>query len=182
MSNVDAADIQAALEGNGEAYGRLVRRYQSEIGQTMWRFTRDRNDFEELVQEVFVQAYSSLASYRSRAPFLHWLRRVATRVGYRYWKQQSGDRRRKSVSLQDWDEEAEARAGALSECEAAERVHALLAQMRPRDRLVLTLMYLEERTVAETAEMTGWSETMVKVQAYRARKKLRKLLEEAQEK
>jgi RNA polymerase sigma-70 factor (ECF subfamily) len=59
---------------------------------------------------------------------------------------------------------------------AAEAVHETLAQLRPRDRLVLTLMYLEEHSVAEVADLTGWSETMVKVQAWRAKRKLRKLL------
>jgi DNA-directed RNA polymerase specialized sigma24 family protein len=41
---------------------------------------------DQLVQDVFVEAYMSLKGFRGRAPFLHWLRRVATRVGFRYWK------------------------------------------------------------------------------------------------
>jgi RNA polymerase sigma-70 factor (ECF subfamily) len=61
--------------------------------------------------------------------------------------------------------------------EAAETLHRVLDQLSPRDRLVVTLLHLENRTVAETAALTGWSQTMVKVQAFRARGKLRKLLE-----
>ena len=56
-------------------------------------------------------------------------------------------------------------------------MHALLARLPPRDRLVLTLIYLDGCSVAEAAELTGWSQTMTKVQAHRARKKLKKLLE-----
>ena len=53
----------------------------------------------------------------------------------------------------------------------------VLSQLAPRDRLVLTLMYLEEQSVDEIAEATGWSRSMVKVQAWRARKRLKRLLE-----
>jgi RNA polymerase sigma-70 factor (ECF subfamily) len=62
---------------------------------------------------------------------------------------------------------------------AAELLHRLLAQMPPRDRLVLTLRYLDQCDVAETAQRTGWTRTMVKVQTLRARNKLRKLLEQS---
>ncbi|MBI4579272.1 MAG: sigma-70 region 4 domain-containing protein [Planctomycetes bacterium] len=59
--------------------------------------------------------------------------------------------------------------------EAAELLHFLLAKLPPRDRLLLTLMYLEELPVARVAELTGWTKTLVKVQAHRAKAKLRKL-------
>jgi RNA polymerase sigma factor (sigma-70 family) len=54
-------------------------------------------------------------------------------------------------------------------------VHRLLAQLRPRDRLVLTLRYLEGCDVAETSRRTGWTKSMVKVQTNRAKKRLEKL-------
>jgi len=56
-------------------------------------------------------------------------------------------------------------------------VHRLLAELSPRDRLVMTLTYLEERNVAEVSELTGWSKSMVKVQLHRARKRLAKICE-----
>ena len=57
-------------------------------------------------------------------------------------------------------------------------MHHLLAKLRPRDRLVLTLMYLEGLSMKEIAETTGWSVAMVKVQAHRARKRMRALSED----
>ncbi len=63
--------------------------------------------------------------------------------------------------------------------EAAEILHSLLDRLPPRDRLVLMLRYVEDRSVEETAELTGWTQTMVKVQAWRARNKLKKLFEAA---
>jgi RNA polymerase sigma-70 factor (ECF subfamily) len=56
-------------------------------------------------------------------------------------------------------------------------VHRVLAQLPPRDRLVLTLVYLQGCTIDEAATLAGWTRTMTKVQAHRARGKLKKLLE-----
>ena len=69
----------------------------------MWRFTRDRVQWEELVHDVFVEAYLSLRSYRGEAPLLHWLRKIATRVGYRWWKHRNRQKVETSLELQDWD-------------------------------------------------------------------------------
>lgn len=175
----DWTDIAATLDGDGQAYARLVRRYQDQITAQMWRLSRQRNDCEQLVHEVFVEAYVSLKQFKGRAPFLHWLRKIATRVGYRYWKQQARARRQAAVALQDWHRSVPAAEVGAAE-ETAALVHGLLAKLPPRDRLVLTLIYLEECSVAEAAERSGWSQTMVKVQAHRARKKLKKLLAENQ--
>ena len=171
----DWTDIAATLDGDGQAYAQIVRRYQDQITAQMWRLSRQRNDCEQLVHEVFVEAYLSLRQYKGRAPFLHWLRRIATRVGYRYWKQQARARQRAAVPLQDWHRSVPAAEVGEAE-ETAALVHGLLDKLPPRDRLVLTLIYLEECSVAEAAELSGWSQTMVKVQAHRARKKLKKLL------
>lgn len=173
--DADRRDIRASLEGDGEAYGRLVGRHQAQIARRMWRFTRDRRELEELVQDVLVEAYYSLRGYRGAAPFEHWLNRIATRVGYRFWKRRQQAAR--EVPLQDWDDFEQPGESPLETQEAAELLHDLLGQLPPRDRLVLTLLYLEELSVAEVARRAGWSRTMVKVQAHRARKKLRALLE-----
>lgn len=179
ISQVDWADIHGTLDGDGQAYGRIVSRYQDRIAAQMWRLSRQKTDCEQLTHEVFVEAYLSLRAYKGRAPFLHWLRRIATRVGYRYWKQQARLRRQSGVPIQDWHRSVEPENNDSAEA-AAVLVHELLAELPPRDRLVLTLVYLEGCSIAEAAEMSGWSQTMVKVQAHRARKKLKKLLDERQ--
>ncbi len=169
MDLADQRDIRASLKGDEDAYARLVRRYEKDVASRMWRFTRDRTDHEELTHEVFVEAYFSLPSFRGDAPFEHWLHVIATRVGYRFWRKQKRPQEA-TLPIEDWEAAAE---DATEPQEAAELLHHLLAQLPPRDRLVLTLMYIEEHSVAETAGLTGWSESMVKVQAHRARKKLR---------
>ncbi len=172
-------DIDLAARGDGEAFRRLVEKHQQQVAGQMWRFTRDPEVHRELVQNVFVEVYKSLGGYRGRAPFEHWIARIATRAGYRFWKEEARRRRRPAVPLEEWDGVVPGEAGELPPEEAADLVHGLLARLPERDRLVLTLRYLEDRSVEETADLTGWSRTMVKVQALRARGKLRKLLERA---
>lgn len=177
VDDADWRDIQATLNGDGDAYARLVRRHQKAVAAQMWRFTRQRGVWEELVQDVFVEAFLGLRGFKGKAPFSHWLGKIATRVGYRHWKQRDRRRSERTVSLADWDGADLAEPDRLGPRRAAEVLHAVLAELPPRDRLVLTLMYLDQRSVAETAELAGWSKTMVKVQAHRARRKLKDLLE-----
>lgn len=169
-------DIQAALEGNEKAYERLVQRYQAAIARQMWRFTRERNQLNELVQDVFVEAYFSLSSYKGTAPFLSWLRTIATRVGYRFWKRQKKERAEKSAFV---DFSAATLHSTKEPAEAAELLYQLLSWLEPKDRLILTLLYFEECDTREIAKRMGWSRSLVKVRAYRARQKLKSWLEEA---
>lgn len=167
------ADVRASLNGDGEAYARIIRRHQDVLARLMTRFAPDAATIEELVHDVFVEAYFSLGKYRGDAPLEHWLQKIATRVGYRYWKL------RRRMPVVSFDEQAHDRSmtgESVSAIDANEQVAAILERLAPRDRLVLTLLYLEDRNVAEAAELAGWSQTMVKVQAYRARKKVQKML------
>jgi RNA polymerase sigma-70 factor (ECF subfamily) len=173
---LDQQDVRAAMAGDGEAYRRLVTRHQPALAAYLWRFTRDRRECEELVQETFVEAYLSLGSYRGRSPWSHWLRKIATRVGYHFWKARARQRTLLGMSAEAWQRAAEM-SREMEAAEAAEAVHVMLARLAPRDRLVLTLLYLEQCSVAEAAELCGWTQTMVKVQAYRAKRRFRKLWE-----
>ena len=174
MADTDAQDIQACLDGDDEAYARIVKRYERDIAKQMVRFDRDRSACEELVQEVFVQAYFSLDGFRGDAPFLHWLRRIATRVGYRHWTKQS--RRAGQVPLETWDGAAEAE-GAIDPATAGALLHELFARLPPKERLVLTLLHLDECSTEEIADRMGWTRAMVKMRAYRARKKIKDIAE-----
>lgn len=171
----DQQDVTASLAGDGEAFSRLVARYQNDVGQWMWRFTRDHGQWEILVQDALVEAYTSLANYRGRGPFGAWLRTVSTRVGYKFWKQRDRRLETEPLALTEWDAAVES--SAIDAADAADLVYRTLAQLKPRDRLVLTLLYLEGCSVAECAERTGWSRALVKVQAHRARGKLRQILD-----
>ncbi len=179
LSEEDLEDIGAGLNGDGDAYARLVHRHQPLVSSRMWKFTRDPADHADLVQEVFVQAYLGLRNYRGDAPFEHWLARIATRVGYRFWKTNARERTIQSVPIEDLEHLLSSDPKVVDPQDAGATLHKLLEMLPPRDRLVLVLRYIEEQSVEETAGLTGWTQTMVKVQSWRARKKLRKLLEGA---
>jgi len=170
----DRIDVTATLAGDAEAYRRIMQRHQPNIGRRMRRFARDSNSVEEIVQDVFVEVYFSLSGYSAKAPFEHWLNTIATRVGYAFLRKRQKE---KNVSGNPVALENALAAEPANPGEAAEILHRVLDRLSPRDRLVITLLHLENRTAAETAEFVGWSQTMVKVQAFRARAKLRKLLE-----
>ena len=173
----DHDDVRASLAGDDVAYARLVQRHEQTIAAQMWRFTRDPVVLEELVHEVFVQAYLSLRSYRREAPFLHWLRRIATYVGYRHWKTRERERRRHEqlqIELTPLEITPD-----TTPTEAAEHLFGLLATLPPKERLVLTMLYFEGYDTAEIAEHVGWSRGQVKIRAHRARKKLKARLEAA---
>ncbi len=174
---VDIEDIRRSQNGDADAFRRLVERYQGHVSKLLWRFTRDKNSHEELVQESFVQVYLSLRTYKTHAPFEHWVSRIATRVGYRFWKQ---SKRHAHTSLQDtdWAQIDQIEADTIEPQHAAELVHQLLAKLPPRDRLVLTLRYLEQCSVEETAQRTGLSKSLVKVQTHRAKQKLKNILKD----
>jgi RNA polymerase sigma-70 factor, ECF subfamily len=168
LQSLDANDVRLARSGDQEAFERIVRRYQQEVAKRLYKFARHPLDLEALVQETFVQAFLSLRGYRGDAPLVHWLHRIAVRVGYRWWR----ERRSRPAH-------AELDAGTLpvpARIDVLE-LHDVLEQLAPRDRLVLTLVYLEGHSVDQAALLTGWSRTMVKVQAFRARGRLRRLME-----
>ena len=173
-------DVRQSRRGDSDAYRRLIERHQERIGRIMWRFSRDRRVHEELVQDVFVEAYMGLGGYRGRAPFAHWLARIATHVGYSYWRQTARRQVEERFTLEEWDQLPGQSGEEIDPGRAAALVHSLLGRLPPRDRLVLTLRYLEECNVAETARRIGWTKSMVKVQSRRAKKKLEKLLSETE--
>ncbi len=179
IDSIDIEDVYLSRNGNHEAYKRLVERYEQQIAKTMWRFSRDKLAHEELVQDVFVEAYLSLMTYKEQAPFLHWLRKIATRVGYRYWKVLSRENGKKHFTLQEWDNVLSQSTDGISSEQAAEIIHNLLSELPPRGRLVLTLRFVEDCSVEETAYRTGWTKSMVKVQTIRAKRKLKKMFPNA---
>jgi RNA polymerase sigma-70 factor (ECF subfamily) len=178
VENTDWLDVAASVRGDEDAYEKLVRRYEKQITGLLWRFTRDPVQCEELVQQVFVEAYFSLKTYRGDAPLLHWLRRIATRTGYRFWRERAKEPQ--EMPLPDFEimEQIEAEEeDRIDASEAAAVLHALLARLVLSDRLVLTLLYFERCGTQEIAERMGWSRAKVKTRALRARRKMKEIAE-----
>ena len=172
MSEPSRTTIQACIAGDEAGWAELVRRHRPDVARQMWRFSRDRGVWEELIQDVFVELYYSLPRYTPGAtPFEHWVRRIATRVGYRFWKRQARQRNRELADVTAARDAGPAES--LEAADAARFLHAMLAELPPPDRLVLTLTYFEECDTRQIADRTGWNIAMVKMRLMRARRRLR---------
>jgi RNA polymerase sigma-70 factor (ECF subfamily) len=144
---------------------------------------------EDLAQEIFLKMFTRLEQYKGAVAFTHWVSRIAVTTCI---DQLRAQKRRPEFRWADLSEqEAEVLDSVLTNegdvaandaLAARELVDKLLGQLKPEDRLVLQLLDLEQRSVAEISGITGWNQSLVKVRAFRARGKLKKLFEELQRK
>jgi RNA polymerase sigma-70 factor (ECF subfamily) len=140
---------------------------------------------EDLAQEIFLKMFSRLAQYQGSVPFSHWVSRIAVTTCIDHLRAQQrrpefrwADLSENEAGLLDavlTDERDTAPDDALA---ASELVHKLLGQLKPDDRLVIQLLDLEQKTIAEISALTGWNQSLVKVRAFRARRKLQKMFKE----
>ncbi|BCS52023.1 RNA polymerase sigma factor [Geobacter sp. SVR] len=177
LEHSDERLIKAVLAGDDEAFAQLVTRYKRRVFGLAARFARDHDELEDISQEVFIKAFENLGKFRHTAPFEHWLTRITVRVCYdalRSRRHEKHHRALDDLAYEIRDRAAEARSESR---ELRELLAWAMARLKPDERLVITLMELEEKTVRETADLTGWSEANVKVRAHRARQALKKILE-----
>ncbi len=184
MSEPDS-DSQVIAEiraGDTARFEELVRRYQARVFATVRRYSRHEREVEDIVQEIFVKTYTRLDSWRGEAPFEHWLMRLAVRTCYDALRSHRRNREMPVTDLTDEEEDwiskqASGTADVGKEAEAARTlVSKVLDQLSPAHRLVITLLEIEEKSVKEIAQLTGWSVPLVKVRAFRARAEMRRIL------
>ena len=182
MERTEAELIAAVLKGDSSSFEPLIQKYSPRVFATARRYARLEREVEDIVQEVWIKAYQKLGSFRGDAPFEHWLMRMAVRTCYDFLR--SHQRNRESAFSEISEEEdnwleryAAAPESASEATDAAKQlIQRILDQMSPAGRLIITLLEIEERSVKEIAELTGWSTPLVKVRAFRARAEMKKIL------
>ena len=169
--------VRSAVGGDGRAFTHLVTRYKNRVFRLAGRFTRSEHQLDDLSQEIFLKVYENLGQFRGDAPFEHWLSRIAVRTCYDALRRQRHDKQ--NVPLDDLPFEPRDRRidDRRSAADARSVVMWGVGQLKAEERLVITLMELEEKSVKEVAGLTGWTEVNVKVRAWRARKALKRILE-----
>ena len=179
----DAEVVAAVCGGDTERFSELVSRYQPRLFATARRYARREDEVQDIVQDIFLKAFSKLSSWRGDAPFEHWLMRLAVRTCYDSLREHQKNREHSVADLTEdesgWlDQFAAAPEGASPESEAARTLVAkVLEKLSPPARLIITLLEIEDRSVREIAELTGWSVPLVKVRAFRARAEMKKILQ-----
>ncbi|MBR91027.1 MAG: RNA polymerase subunit sigma-24, partial [Verrucomicrobiales bacterium] len=182
MDVPDQELIAAVLEGDASSFEPLVAKYQPRVFATARRYARREDEVEDIVQEIFIKAYQKLSTFRGEAPFEHWLMRMAVRTCYDFLRKHQRNREFTVTEMTedetDWlENRGEDTTDRDADREAAKAlVNRLMEGLSPDFRLVITLLEIEEKSVKDIAEITGWSVSKVKVTAHRAREKMRNLL------
>jgi RNA polymerase sigma-70 factor (ECF subfamily) len=174
LTLVRAGDQRAARELVEHLFPLVIRIVRSHLPRRVAE--------EDLAQEVFLKMFSRLAQYQGAVPFTHWVSRIAVTTCIDHLRAQ---KRRPEFRWADLSEsEADVLDAVLTNerevpandaLAATELVQKLLGQLKPDDQLVLRLLDLEQKTIAEIAALTGWNQSLIKVRAFRARRKLQKL-------
>lgn len=174
-----------AQEGDESAFAEIVRRYSPRVFSVASRFFRQRSLVEEAAQEVFLKAYTQLGSFEGRGSFEGWLTRIATNTCLNMIR---GAKRRPESTVSDlttdeqnWLEQQSGEGSEQQSVEnnlvAADLADRLLSVLPPEDQQALLMIDGEDASIKEVAEATGWSESKVKVRAFRARRKVREAME-----
>lgn len=182
MERSDAELIAAVLKGDVASFEPLVTKYSPRLFATARRYARREDEIEDVVQEIWSKAFQKLATFRGDAPFEHWLMRMAVRTCYDFLRQHQRNRENTFTELtteeDDWIERVMAEPDKASDKSEAARqlVQKLLSMLSPQARLVIQLLEIEDWTVKEISNLTGWSIPLVKVRAFRARAEMKKCL------
>ena len=177
--------MNEARGGSEAAFEEIVRRHSPRVFKVAGRFFRQRAHVEEAAQEVFLRAYTQLEAFEGRGSFEGWLTRIATNVCLNLLR--AAKRRPESLVADLSDDEADwietrlatGTPGRTAEdgVVAADLAEKLLGGLSADDRLALMLVDGDELSVKEAAEVTGWSESKVKTQTFRARRRMREAVE-----
>ena len=194
MDPVEAAfDVAACLDRVRQRDQAAARQLVEHLYPLVSRIVRShlprRVAEEDLAQDIFLKMFTRLDQYQGNVPFPHWVSRIAVTTCI---DQLRAQKRRPEFRWADLSEnEAEVLSNVMTDerdvlpgdaLAARELVHKLLAQLKPDDRLVIQLLDLDQKTIAEVSSLTGWNQALVKVRAFRARRKLQKLFRELQSK
>jgi RNA polymerase sigma-70 factor (ECF subfamily) len=177
----DAELLQRIRNGAPEEFAELVRRHQSHVFAILYRYERDHHRLEDLAQDTFLKAWRSLDQFDGRAPFQHWLSKIAVHAALDHLRKQK--RSQKEIGFPELGEDAldwlhnDNRQSDLDASQAREILAAAMRKLSADDHLVLTLLEIEDRSVKEISALTGWSAVTVRVRALRARARLKKALE-----
>ncbi len=187
--SAEATDIDVVrrvLAGDVNAFEKLVARYQAYVFSIVRKHVPAEN-VESVAHDIFVRAYRSLPGYGQQSEFAKWLAGISVRTCAGFWRERY---RRREVPVsalahehRQWldtimaDESAEKFQRAGRQQEAREILDQALNQMVAQERMVLSLIHFEGYSVKEAASLMGISPANVKIRAFRARKKLKKLLE-----
>jgi len=170
--------INETLNGNVNAYAFLVERYKHMVFTLTMRIVKNREEAEEVSQDVFVKAYKNLKSFKGESKFSTWI----YKIGY-YASLDVVKKNKRQINSINIDEFNEGNIGSMQDglkyLEAKERkkvINDALLRLDEDEQVILTLYYFEEMPLKEISKVVNLSLENIKVKLFRARKKLFSLL------
>ncbi len=181
MENSDAsALVEAALRHDDEAARELVRQLYPLVAKMVRSHRPRRTSEEDLCQMIFIRMFQKLDQFSGKVPLEHWVSRIAVNTCL---NQIEAEKVRPELRHADLTEEEQAVVENLSASQnelgpdrklaSRQLVEHLMDLLKPAERLVIDLLYLQGRSVEEIRNLTGLSTSLIKVRAFRARRKMK---------
>jgi RNA polymerase sigma-70 factor (ECF subfamily) len=161
-------------DGERAAFDQLVRRHQQGVWRMVWRYVKNDADAADVTQQTFVRAFRALATFRGAASVRSWLYRIAINCALSWLR----DHKREQPAELDDDSLTEDHASPqrIADGENAAQLRAAIAQLPPKQKLVLELRVFDDLSFKEVAELAECSENTAKVNFHYAVKRLREIL------
>lgn len=176
----EGALVQRAQAGDETAFREIVERYQSKVFSIIHGIVRQRNDVEDIAQQVFAKVYLSLKNFDFRSSLITWIYKITVNECFDYLRKRKvrrlvyeSDLSEEEVRrVENSDPAIERQAPADSSLAQRDYVLKLLTRVSEEERILLILKEVEGYSVEELAARTGMNENTVKVKLFRARQKL----------
>ena len=169
----DITLVQGCLDGDDQAFGVLVVRYQGPVFNAILRMVRDRDDATDLTQTAFLKAHRELARFDERHKFFSWIYRIAINEALNHLKRN----RRQEPLDGDWASDDRDPEKTFAGAEVSRLVQDALMHISADSRAVLILRHFHDCSYEEMATVLGIPEKTVKSRLFSARQRLRELLE-----
>ena len=172
--------IKQVLAGDQGSYPELVRRHQRFVFTLALRFTKNREDAEEIAQDCFVKAYRSLNSFQQTAKFSTWLYTIVYTTSMTFLRKKkldtdSIDSEGSQIQLEN--HVSDFRSDQVEQKSKYAYLTMAINQLLPDDAAIITLFYKGEQSLEEVAKAMGMESNTVKVKLHRARHRLKEKLE-----
>ena len=178
--STDIELIKKVLAGDQPAYAELVKRHQRFVFTLALRFTKNREDAEEIAQDCFIKAYRSLNSFQQTAKFSTWLYTIVYTTSMTFLRKRKLDTQ--SIDCEDSHIQLENHLSSFNADLVEQKskfayLNYAIDQLLPDDAAIITLFYKGEQSVEEIGKTLGMQSNTVKVKLHRARHRLKEKLE-----
>ena len=176
----DEEIISRILKGEQSAFSILVEKYQNYVFTLVLRFTENREDAEEIAQDVFVKAYRSLADFRGDSKFSTWLFTITRTTCLSFLRKKKLDTQsldNERIGLQVENRESGFNANLVEQKSRHTMLNRAISMLSVDDAQILNLFYKAEQTLEEIGKIMGLDPNTVKVKLHRARQRLKEKME-----